>query len=400
MKTQPLATISVCIPSYNGAQFIGEAIASILEQSFTDFELIIVDDCSADNTFDIVDSFQDARITTMRNPHRLGLVGNWNKCIELARGEYICIFHQDDVMLPGNLQLKVEQLRRNPHVGMIYSNVLQIGPGDELLSEWWHTKPHKSDQGAQAGTKFFKKMLLGVNQVCCPSVVARRECYERLGTFDQRLPYTADWEMWLRMSLFYDIAYLISPLIKYRRHDANETLKFTGVKELKHALNAKLLILEKYPEQIPDASELRSKVSRDIQQQALDQAFEAYQRRDVTNTKDYLSLAVEIQQDFNHSATNKQYTVWFLEIIDSLLRQEPHTQPATASYENAPAVSTQPIRYQPAFKAVIDEMTGRDIAENFPLRIIIKAIIHKLAAIPAFRWLYRFRNISHKILGI
>ena len=80
---------SVCIPTYNGAEFIAEAIQSVLTQSFTDFELLVVDDHSSDNTLDIVRSFADSRLSIHQNEKRLGIPRNWNHCLALAQGEYV-----------------------------------------------------------------------------------------------------------------------------------------------------------------------------------------------------------------------------------------------------------------------------------------------------------------------
>ena len=96
------------IPTYNHATYLRESIQSVLDQTFPDFELIIVDDASVDDTPEIVQSFGDKRIRCYRNLKNIGQTPNWNRCLELARGEYITIFHDDDVMLPENLSMKVK----------------------------------------------------------------------------------------------------------------------------------------------------------------------------------------------------------------------------------------------------------------------------------------------------
>ena len=100
--------LSVCVPVYNGNKFLEEAIRSVLNQTFKDFELVIVDDCSTEDPAPILSRFKDSRIQFHRNVVRQGLVGNWNRCVELSRGNLVCVFHQDDVMLPENLRRKVE----------------------------------------------------------------------------------------------------------------------------------------------------------------------------------------------------------------------------------------------------------------------------------------------------
>lgn len=399
--TKPPLKLSVCIPAYNGAQYLGAAIRSVLDQTFTDFELIVVDDCSSDGTEAVVGSFSDSRITYIKNSYRHGLVGNWNKCIETARGEYICIFHQDDLMLPDNLAEKVAVLDRYPAVGFVYSNVFQVGPNEELISEWWYYKPHPSENGVHSGAKFFQQLLLGENIVCCPSVMVRSACYGKLGGFDARLPFTADWEMWLRLALWYDVYYLIKPLVKYRRHEANETLNFSGIKEIEQAFQARALALEKAADRLPGAAQLRADVINNHMRMAVDRAIERYEQGDRAQARASFAFALQLRAAC--PGEPHQADEWFLAIVDRMLHDRPH-QPAAAASAAEPAgeeapILRQPLRYQPVFRQAIDEMTGRDIAENFSIQKIIKAVIHKIAARPAFRWMYRFRSVSHKILG-
>src|SRR5688572_15476095 len=99
--------VTVAVPTYNGQAFIEEAIASVLAQVFDDFELVVVDDGSDDATLAIVSRFHDPRLRVEAHPVRLGLVENWNRCLAAATGDYVTIFHQDDVMAPHNLASKV-----------------------------------------------------------------------------------------------------------------------------------------------------------------------------------------------------------------------------------------------------------------------------------------------------
>ena len=111
--------VSVCLPTYNGAAYIETALRSILHQTYQDFELLVVDDGSTDATLDIVRSFSDPRIRLHRNPERLGIPANWNRCLELAGGAFVCLFHQDDAMLPENLERKVQLLSADETVGFV-----------------------------------------------------------------------------------------------------------------------------------------------------------------------------------------------------------------------------------------------------------------------------------------
>ncbi len=287
----PPPILSVCIPAYNGARYVAEAIKSVLDQSFSQFELIVVDDSSTNATVEIANSFRDSRIRCVCNLVNRGLVGNWNRCIELARGGYICIFHQDDVMMPDNLAAKVNFLDSHPTAGFVHSNVLQVGPQGELLSECWSPKLGPEDVGLLAGAVVLDKLLRGGNAVCAPSVVLRRACLDAVGPFDGRLPYTADWEMWMRVAVFFDVGYFIEPLVKYRRHEGNETLKFLGAAELEHAYRAKRLLLGKCRRHIPGAELVEAELARQYWELAMREARIKRESGDDLEAWRYLQVA-------------------------------------------------------------------------------------------------------------
>ena len=110
MSAAPAPTVSVCIPAYNAARFIGEAIGSVLAQTCRDFELVVVDDASADDTVDVVRRFSDPRLRLLRNARNLGLAGNWNRATSEARGRYVKLLCQDDLLRPDCLADQVAVL--------------------------------------------------------------------------------------------------------------------------------------------------------------------------------------------------------------------------------------------------------------------------------------------------
>ncbi|MGH8009930.1 MAG: glycosyltransferase, partial [Candidatus Binatia bacterium] len=228
-----LVRVSVCLPTYNGEEFIAEALKSILAQSLTDFELLVVDDCSTDTTLDIVRSFADPRIRIYQNAERLGIPGNWNRCLSLARGEYVCLFHQDDVMLPENLERKVRVLDSDPGIGFVHSaaEVLTESSAPTQLGEWIEDA---TEDFTVEGLIYFRKLLLHGDCICAPAVVTRRTELLRLGGFDGELGYACDYEMWMKMCVESRAAFLCQPLIRYRWHGENASHVFRferGVEE-------------------------------------------------------------------------------------------------------------------------------------------------------------------------
>jgi hypothetical protein len=317
------ARLSVSMPTYNGARFVGPAIRSVLAQDGVDLHLTVVDDASTDGTAEVVRSIRDPRLTWVRNPVRLGLVGNWNRCLEMATGDYVCLFHQDDVMAPGNLASKVAALDQAPTAGLVYSSASQIGPDGELLSPWWDEPPRAEDDGVRSGLDWVQGMLAGPNRVCCPTVVVRRECYQRLGGFDPRLPFTADWEMWMRVALFYDVVYLAAPLVAYRRHDANETLAFQGLAAVEHAYRAKALLLDTHGARLADAPGVRAAVARRAADEALTLARDAYRHDRATEGVQGLRLAAEVLGPATGGSASRDTLDWMVKAVDAAWRGVP-----------------------------------------------------------------------------
>lgn len=241
--------VSVCIPTYNRAKFLQESIESVLAQTYRDFELIICNNASTDNTIDIVKSFKDPRIKFFINDKNIEGVNNVNKCIELAKGDYITIFHDDDVMILNNLEHKVKFLDENPNVGLVYSDVYMIDANGKAIDGPFTINMNSKQETVLGGLVCFKKLIFEWNFICCPSVLLRKRCYDKLGKYDVRLPGASDYEMWARISLYHDVGYISKPLIKYRWHEGNDSHNFQGKKILKgmeQDFLARIIALENY----------------------------------------------------------------------------------------------------------------------------------------------------------
>ncbi len=261
--------VSVCIPTYNRASLLTGAIESVLSQTFHDFTLLIVDNASEDETEAVVRSFDDSRIMYVRNARNIGVRGNEERCLTLARGRYITIMPDDDLMMPENLGVKVELLENHAQVGLVHSKYHVIDDAGKVIkydTNWGHG-PDRGSDAIESGQEVLKRMLLTYNDMNFPTVVFRRACYERLGGFTDRLTLAEDWEYWMRIAVYYDVAFLASPLIKWRFHAASQTGQYalaeggalTDRAFLEH-LVAKHLILKNHFDSVKQGSELRERV--------------------------------------------------------------------------------------------------------------------------------------------
>lgn len=289
-------TLSVCLPTYNGERFLEASLNSVLAQEELDFEFIIVDDASEDGTVPILKGLVDDRVRLYRNSKRLGLVGNWNRCLSLASGDLICIWHQDDIMLPGNLSEKRAAFAARSDLGLVYSAVEQIDEFGHRIPghHHWASNNPPTDRTFPRGSGF--DWLFGQeNIICCPSVLMRRACYLELGGFDERLPFCADWEMWMRIALFNEIGYVSRPLVAYRWHDDQETSRVIGTPEhTRQRYMARHLLLRRFGMLITDSKARSHLVRREMGEEALREAVLAHSAGRRRLARDFLFLAFRL----------------------------------------------------------------------------------------------------------
>ena len=209
--------MSVCVPTYNRAHLLDAFLSTILNQTFQDFELVIGDNCSTDDTGDVVRRISDPRVRYVRHEANLGPFGNMNRLLELARGEYVCIAHDDDVYLPEFLAREAAVLDANPSAGMVHCAIYETNAnGERQRAE----RAYPMDR-VIPGKQEFIRYLQGHN-VVCSSVMARRTAYLEAGPFEGR-HICADFLMWLKLALIADVAYVAEPLLERRVHDESVT---------------------------------------------------------------------------------------------------------------------------------------------------------------------------------
>jgi glycosyltransferase involved in cell wall biosynthesis len=211
-------TISVCIPAFNAASYLPQAIESVLQQEFEDFELLICDDASTDSTPEICRSYDDPRVRYIRFDQNAGQAGNFNRCFKEAQGEFLTLLSADDYFLPGLLTDRIGRLREHPEVGFVVGAMRIVdAAGLEIsVSRTW------SEDRFFQPAEFLGSLLFGavVNTL---SLVFRRECLDRIGLFRTDLTWGHDWEWIMRLAEQFGSIYVSEPLAAYRDHDASGT---------------------------------------------------------------------------------------------------------------------------------------------------------------------------------
>lgn len=220
--------VSICLPIYNGENHLAEAIESILEQSFKDFELIVVDDTSCDRSLEVLDRYarRDQRIQCYRNDQRKGLFANYNSCQEKATGSIIKPFAQDDLLHPEYLKTCVQFLNENPEAALFATNRNWIDEKGHDVSDQFRSpaiSDYFSSERILDGKDVIQKSLIPVvNFIGEPVCVAFPAKFIGSG-FDEAFHHIGDLDYWLRILTNGKLVYCPETLSSFRRHSTNQT---------------------------------------------------------------------------------------------------------------------------------------------------------------------------------
>jgi len=200
--------VTVLLPVYNGEKYLHDAVKSILNQTFTDFEFLIINDGSTDNSIKIIKSFNDERIHLINNNKNLKLAKTLNKGIDLAQGKYIVRMDQDDISYSERLSKQVDFMEKHPEVGVCGSWVKLIGKN---AGQIWDIPPSNSD--------IIKCLLLFSSYIFHPTVIIRKNLLKKYNLYyNPAFLHAEDYDLWCRISEYSQISNLQEILLYYRIH--------------------------------------------------------------------------------------------------------------------------------------------------------------------------------------
>ena len=212
-----MTTVSVVIPAYNGARYIRAAVESVLVQAGVDFELVVVDDHSKDDTAAIVEAMRDPRVRVLRNPSNLGPEGNWNRALELATGRYVKLLPQDDLLQPGSLagQVAVLDADTDERIALVFGARDIIGPTGRVLTRRGLRGVPPGRVPAAALVRHCVRR--GTNVIGEPgAILFRRALADKVGRFDGQQGFVIDLDYWIRLLAYGDAWYMAEPVSSFR----------------------------------------------------------------------------------------------------------------------------------------------------------------------------------------
>ncbi|MFN6525427.1 glycosyltransferase [Nostoc sp. ChiSLP03a] len=243
-KESPI--VSICIPTYNGANFIAEAINSVFKQTYPNMEIIISDDNSSDNTVNIANSFKQESLFefSIFRHNQYGLAQNWNYCISQAQGKYIKFLFQDDLLEPTAIEEMVNLAEQDEEIGLVFSprtlftnightvydsNFLMHHEAKDVHKAWSTLKTIQSGQQLLLDPNILDNPI---NKIGEPStVLIRKDVFDKVGLFNSEFCQLVDLEMWLRIMSQYKVGFVDQVLSHFRIHPQQQTRRNTALKD-------------------------------------------------------------------------------------------------------------------------------------------------------------------------
>jgi glycosyltransferase involved in cell wall biosynthesis len=259
-------TVSVAIKAYNHADYVHQTIASVLEQSFQDFEIVVTDDGSTDATPEIIASFTDPRIRFERFERNRGISAAMNATTARARGEFVAILNSDDFALPGRLERQVAFLRAHPEIAAVFGRPRWVGEHGEPVSGYEDfTAPFEERRVPRR--VWLRHFFFHGNCLCAPTAMIRRSALEA-GRYDPRLHNLQDFDRWIQLLEHHEIHVLPAELTAFRCRAGNRNASAPRRDTVLRSVFETFEILKRYRRF--DRAFLREIFAEDIARHAVD----------------------------------------------------------------------------------------------------------------------------------
>ncbi len=225
--------VTIAVPTYNGKEYLRETVESLLNQNYQNFEILIVDNCSDDGTEEMIHELQRMHGKTLiysKNEKNLGPCGNWNRCLEMATGKYITIFHADDIYEKNIISKEVEFLERYENCVAVFTAADLISSTGKNIGERERPTRFKSDIITHKDLLYFC-IDEGYEPLICPTFMARIDIIKKCGFFDcKNFRYAFDMDYYFRLFEWGNIGFLKDKLIRYRQHILQGSFVFNNVR--------------------------------------------------------------------------------------------------------------------------------------------------------------------------
>ena len=289
------ALVSICIPNYNMQHFIGEALRSALEQTYTNIEVIVLDNASSDGSWELIQAVatNDLRIKCFRNDYTIRMVENYNKVLNYASGTYINLLSADDLIESKFVEKCICLFDDYDNLGYVFSDRLLIDNKGKIMP----TNTFYEDSAIIKGIEEARVNIIGSHNA--PSqMLIKRFCLDKVGGFDERFECSFDINCTIKLNLNYDLGYLKDKLCKYRTHSEMSTSFFKKSKlNVMEIYQTKLSILDELPDGAKQLAKYKDDMLRNFAKMCIYYAETFLLENDVRLSKEYLHLAASFWID-------------------------------------------------------------------------------------------------------
>jgi len=291
-----MSRVDVVIPCYNYARFLEQSVTSALSQENVDVRILVIDDCSTDDTETVGRQLaeQDSRVEFRRHQANCGHIATYNEgLIGWATSEYSVLLSADDALAPGSLSRASQLMNGHPEVGMT-CGMGRVLWDDDNYSEKSETS--SSEYRIVSSPAFLQRCFLMGNPVCTPTAVVRTALQQRLGGYRVDLPHSGDMEMWMRFAAHSSVGIHQAVQAYYRRHSANMSIKYENqlLGDELEVLQACEQVLAQWGDRIPESCQWREMMLHRISNSCCWLASSAFDRGDTVGYRTCIEFAEQI----------------------------------------------------------------------------------------------------------
>ncbi|MFH1453394.1 MAG: glycosyltransferase [Armatimonadota bacterium] len=287
--------VSVIIPVYNAEKYIKRTIQSVLDQTYTDYEIIVVDDGSTDYSKEVLSSYGDkVRYFYQKNS---GVSAARNRAIREAKGEYIALLDQDDLWYSQRLEKQIALLDKRPDTGIVYADCNYIDAEDKVLLRLF-------EKGRSYSGKVFEQLAID-NFIPIPTVLIKKEILDKTGLFLEDYTFAEEYDLFLRIARNHNVEFIDEVLAGYRIHDTNLSKDIEN--SLKEDIKVTEHIMDKYPDDIENIS---GRLKKKLAELYYRLGRVCMQKKNKVQARDYLAKSIKAS-----SYSYKQYIFYILSLV-------------------------------------------------------------------------------------
>jgi len=302
-----MSRVDVIVPCYKYAHYLRECVESVFSQEGLDVRVLIIDDCSPDNTPEVAAELmsQDSRIEYRRHEKNWGHIATYNEGLEWASGDYLLLLSADDLLYPEALLRAATLMDKHPEVGLTH--------GRSTSSFQSEAGPTSTDQPweVSSGLEYIRAVCrTGENIVSTPTAIVRTSIQKKLGGYRKELPHAGDMEMWLRFAAVSSMASTQAIQACYRMHGQNMSDDFYKSQgDLLQRRDVFLCFFQDFKDQLPDTSGLKTQALRSLSREAMWKAHKPFESRDPSTCQRWLDLSVEIDPSIRNTKEWKRFRI-------------------------------------------------------------------------------------------